>query len=446
MSKKVFSCVYSVSGTHCRSCELLIEKEISQLSGVKSVSASSSSGKVTIKYQNLPPTIHQLNQIFKESNYRFSEHATESRSPANTNLFFSFLVAGLIVALMYLLTISNLFSFSVNSNSITPTFFVFGLLAGFSTCAALVGGIVLSLSRRDTRHPLQPVVIFNLGRLFFFSLFGATLGYFGSIFQLSLESGAIITIVVSLIMIIIALQMLNIKLFDFINLSLPKSITGRIANESRFSGGYLPFAMGGLTFFLPCGFTLTAQGLALASGNPLTGALILFFFSLGTLIPLILIGWSSARSNSNQLQSRYFTQISGIIILLFSLYNLNSQLAVLDLPNFYGIRANKPSTVSATDSAPTIDGKQIMKMDASSAGYSPNYFKIKAGQPVRWEITDRGTSGCTNAIISRSLFDGPIKLVMGTTSIKEFVAPTTPGQYRFSCWMGMISGIVQVIN
>jgi plastocyanin domain-containing protein len=85
-------------------------------------------------------------------------------------------------------------------------------------------------------------------------------------------------------------------------------------------------------------------------------------------------------------------------------------------------------------------------MDASSTGYTPNTFTVKAGQPIRWEITDRGTSGCTNAIISHSLFDGPIYLVPGTTSIKEFTAPTTPSTYRFSCWMGMISGTIVIVN
>ena len=85
-------------------------------------------------------------------------------------------------------------------------------------------------------------------------------------------------------------------------------------------------------------------------------------------------------------------------------------------------------------------------MNASASGYSPNTFTVKAGQKVRWEITDTGTSGCTNAVIARSLFQGPVNLVPGTTSVKEFTAPTTPGTYRFSCWMGMISGTIEVIN
>ncbi|OIP86746.1 hypothetical protein AUK05_02850 [Candidatus Shapirobacteria bacterium CG2_30_35_20] len=76
-------------------------------------------------------------------------------------------------------------------------------------------------------------------------------------------------------------------------------------------------------------------------------------------------------------------------------------------------------------------------------GYTSSTFTIKAGLPVRWEITDRGTAGCTNAVISRSLFQGQINLVPGTTSVREFTAPTT---YRFSCWMGMISSTIEVVK
>ncbi len=84
-------------------------------------------------------------------------------------------------------------------------------------------------------------------------------------------------------------------------------------------------------------------------------------------------------------------------------------------------------------------------MDASASGYKPNYFKVMVGVPVRWEINDTGTSGCTNAVISKSLFDGEINLTPGKVSIKEFT-PLWPGKYKFSCWMGMVSGIIEVVG
>jgi sulfite exporter TauE/SafE/copper chaperone CopZ len=451
MSKTIKSCTYSVSGTHCHACEILIEKEIKAMPGVKSVEASTNTATVTIKYNNgHKPDIALLNKIFKDSGYVFSAGESVTESKFKPDIFTSLLIVMGILGGFFLLGKIGIFStFNVNTNSFYPAFFVFGLLAGFSTCAALVGGIILSLSKQwqslysskdSTFARLQPTLIFNLGRLVLFSLFGGLLGYFGSFFHLSLTLGAVIAIIVSVIMFILALQMLNIKWANAISFALPKSLTGSIADETHFKGRLMPFVMGGLTFFLPCGFTLTAQSLALASGSIFGGALIMFSFALGTFVPLLLIGYSSAVTNKNPRTAAYFSQVAGILVLLFSLYNISAQMTVLGVNFIPSTTTSKVSTVSV------VGGKQIIKMDASTSGYTPNTFTIKAGLPTRWEITDKGTSGCTNAVISRTLFEGPINLVPGTTSVREFTAPTTPGTYRFSCWMGMISGSIEVIN
>ncbi|MCX6797167.1 MAG: cupredoxin domain-containing protein, partial [Candidatus Doudnabacteria bacterium] len=140
--------------------------------------------------------------------------------------------------------------------------------------------------------------------------------------------------------------------------------------------------------------------------------------------------------------------------LFFALYNINFQMNVLGISSLsdLGISSGQSSSVAKNNSLqneeglpPIVNGKQILKMDASSRGYSPNYLKVKVGIPVRWEITDKGTSGCTNAIISKSLFEGEIPLTPGQTSIKEFT-PEKAGKYKFSCWMGMISGIIEVVD
>lgn len=434
------SAVYSVSGTHCHACEILIEKEIKSLVGIKSVEASTSSQTVKITGKNLPE-ISFLNKLFKDSGYSFSSSSTPAyQSTSKPDIFLSLLIVLGILALLYIFNRFGFFSsFNVNASSYFPAFIIFGLLAGFSTCAALVGGIVLGVSRRG----LTPVINFLVGRLVFFAFFGAVLGYFGSFFRLSLTAGAIISILVALVMIVSGLQLLNFKFLNFLNFSLPKSITGRFADESKFQGQYLPIILGGLTFFLPCGFTLTTQSLALASGSIIDGALIMFSFALGSFIPLFLIGYGSIRSQRNPSTAAYFSQVAGILVVLFALYTLYTQSIVL---GFSPLVLSSSAPADQSTSVPIVNGIQILKMDASASGYTPSTFTIRAGQKVRWEITDKGTSGCTNAVIARSLFSGPINLVPGTTSVKEFTAPTKPGTYRFSCWMGMVSGSIEVVE
>jgi sulfite exporter TauE/SafE len=352
---------------------------------------------------------------------------------------------------------------NVGSKSSLPMFFVFGIIAGISSCAALVGGIILSISKQwgelyldddSFWKKIQPHLIFNTGRIISYGVLGTALGAIGSKLNFSLKFGPILVIAVSIMMIFLAFQMFGFKAFRKFQFTMPKFITRFIASESNFKGRYMPFLMGAFTFFLPCGFTITAQGLALISGSATQGGLIMFLFALGTLPSLLAIGLSSVKFSQKPHLSNRFLKISGILVLFFALYNINFQLNVLGISSLsdLGINSIQPSNTEKSNSLQNeeglpsiVQGKQILKMDASSRGYSPSYLKVKVGIPVRWEITDTGTSGCTNAVISKNLFEGEIPLTPGQTSIKEFT-PEKPGKYKFSCWMGMISGIIEVID
>ncbi|MDP2967287.1 MAG: sulfite exporter TauE/SafE family protein [bacterium] len=455
---KIKEHTYFVQGMHCASCEILIEKKLLELEGIKSVEAKTSKGEVLIEYEGELPSAEKLNKIFKKENYVFSDREIEFSDGFNRKEFLITFGIGLLIILLFIglirLGLSGLIN--VNSSSSLITFFVFGLLAGISTCAALVGGLVLSMSKQwlelypeneSTITKLQPHFMFNAGRLVSYLILGAVLGAIGSKLQFSLKFTSILVIAVSVMMIFLALQMLGLKAFRKFQFTMPKFITRYIADESNFKGRYTPFLMGAFTFFLPCGFTITAQGLALISGSPIQGGLIMLFFALGTLPMLLAIGISSVSFSKRPHLSFRFLKVAGFLLLFFALYNINSQFNVLGLSSFndVGNKIIQPPNVREEGFVPIINGKQILKMEASSSGYNPDYFKVKSGIPVRWEIKDIGTSGCTNAVISRSLFDGPINLTPGQTSIKEFT-PTKPGKYKFSCWMGMVSGLIEVVD
>lgn len=453
--------IYYVQGMHCASCEVLIEKKLLEIPDIQSIEASASKGEVLIEYKDRRPSPEKLNKIFKKENYIFSD-STKNQKEMNKNggIGFSVFMALLIITGFLILNRLGLTSWvNVNSKSSLPAFFVFGLLAGISTCAALVGGLILSMSKQwlelyaeepSTLKKLQPHLMFNAGRFLSYVFFGALLGFLGTKFQLSLRFTSFLIIAISVMMFFIAFQMLGVKSLRKLQISLPKSITRRIADEKNFKRKNMPFLMGALTFFLPCGFTITSQGLALLSGSPLQGALIMGSFVLGTMPSLLSIGLSSVKMSQKPHLAYKFSKIAGVLILFFALYNINSQLNILGFFSLNDISSKSNISAGAKTQnieglVPIVDGKQLIKMNASSSGYSPNYFKVKVGVPVRWEITDKGTSGCTNAVISRSLFDGAINLTPGQVSVKEFT-PEKPGRYKFSCWMGMVSGIIEVID
>jgi len=438
--------IYYVSGLHCASCEVLIEKELLKFENIKSVEVSQR-GTVTIQYENNYPSTEELNRKFKENNYIFSDTPTLKKEKFNFKEFLvSFIIAFVLIVLFEVMEKAGLSGIvNVNSKSSLLTFLVFGAVAGFSCCAALVGGIVLSMSKQWAGHKTLPHIMFNVGRMIFFFGFGAILGLIGGKLQFSLLGSSILILGVSAIMILMGLQMVGVKAFRKFQITMPKFLTRYIANENNFRGKYMPFILGGLTFFLPCGFTATAQGMALLSGSLLQGGLIMLFFAIGTIPMLFLIGLTSSKLANSHLSNKFLI-IAGVLVLFFALHNVVAQLNVLGVQGFDFIHSHKVTTEQSDKNlAPIVDGKQILKMNASANGYSPSYFKVKANIPVRWEITDIGTSGCTNAVISRKLFSDAIALTPGQVSVKEFI-PAQPGVYKFSCWMGMITGSIEVIK
>jgi len=436
--------IFYVKGMHCASCELNIERKLLGLENVKSVEASLNKGEVVIEYENAKPEIKELNNLFKQEGYEISEQPVKTDNKFSikdlATILIVFILASLVFVFINKLGLSSLIN--VNAKSSLPAFLFFGVLAGASTCAALVGGIILSMSKQWPGR--QPHIYFNLGRILSYGFFGSLLGLVGSKLQISLSFSSTLILAISFIMIFLAFDMLGIGAFRKFQITSAswrtKFITRRIANGKNLKTKQMPLISGILTFFLPCGFTLTAQSAALLSASPIQGGLIMLFFSLGTAPVLLLIGLTSAKFLDNPRWSARFLKIAGALVLFFALFNINSQLNVFGMPSLNDIKFNN----FTNDLPPIIDGKQIIKMTASINGYNPSRLKARAGIPIRWEITDIGTGGCTNAIIAKDLFSGKISLIPGQTSAKEFTIEK-PGTYKFTCWMGMVSGIFEII-
>lgn len=480
VESKINECIYSVNGMHCASCEVLIEKKLVQQENIEAVEVSTANNNVTIEYKGTKPSIEKLNNLFESEGYSFGENEDKESTTNNFEKLFQlkngaitintqklksalFLIIGTIgIFLIYKLfeKFGLTSAVSVNATSALPAFFLFGIVAGFSSCAALVGGIILSMSKQwyelhstsnSFSEKLQPHLLFNLGRIISFVVLGAVLGAIGSIFTISPLFTSAVAVLVSIMMVSLGLQMLGVKAFQRFQFRVPKFISRYIADESNFVGKYMPIIMGALTFFLPCGFTITAQGLAMVSGDPIRGALIMLLFALGTSPMLLFIGMSSTKMYEKAHFAENFIKLIGILVIFFGFSTFNMQLISLGLPSFNDIALgqdifNLSNTSSTNPLLPSIvNGKQIVKMEASASGYSPDNITVRVNVPVRWEINDIGTSGCTNAIVSKGLFDGQIKLENGKVAIKEFT-PTKVGKYRFSCWMGMVTGVIEVVD
>lgn len=94
---------------------------------------------------------------------------------------------------------------------------------------------------------------------------------------------------------------------------------------------------------------------------------------------------------------------------------------------------------------PEAKKAQIIKATYTNLNdIQPNYFMVKANQPVRLEIEVKETSeGCMSDIMIPYLFETPKPLIAGQKIIMEFL-PTETGLYEITCPMGVARGRILV--
>jgi len=457
MSKQK-SCTLYVSGMHCAACELVIERKIRKMPGVASVNASLKDRQVDITGH---VDVEKLNEEFSELGYSFDTNPVGQTQFNFKNLFTAVIVLIFLTVIYLVLEDTKILArFSVTQSSSLPAFFILGIVAGLSSCAALVGGLLLSLSKqwqslyggKETNRRFIPFVMFNVGRLISFALLGAALGFIGSFFTISLSFMSIFVSAVSLIIIILGLQMLGVPFFKRFNFALPRFITGFVSDEKNFSGKYMPFISGALTFFLPCGFTLMAQSIALATGNPISSMLIMSAFALGTLPVLAFLSYSSLKFQTHEIYAQAFNLIVAIFIIVFGVYNFNASLNVLGVASLsdlsFNAKSSNSSSLSGESGVKTINenGKEFQELNLEARGfeYLPKELTLKVGVPVKLKVNNNGAYGCAQAMYLPGLYDKVVYLTEKVTEV-EFT-PEKKGNYKISCTMGMVPPIsVRVI-
>lgn len=449
---------FYISNLHCAACKKIIEDQIRPLPGILFCRVSLKKGMLRIGYAQGAQflTAEKLNEQFRNDSYRFSLTPLEKKALSPGGIM-GLAAGGALLAAFFVLSDQIQTDFE-------PGFFsalILGLLAGFSSCAALTGGILIALNQKWNTEGKKgsPYLAFLLGRLISYGFFGAVLGWAGSRISLSSTLSLILILAVSAFMILTAFQMLGFSFaqkFSFSFFSKPIK-TGE-------KSSFFPFLSGFFTFLLPCGFTLTVQGMGLVSGSAATSSLLLLAFAAGTLPGLFFIGFFSAKWQKSTRIAPYFSKAAGVLLIFFALFQIKNQMNVLGFTFVDSLTAPKEQQEARQSASivlktpnpleehkkeqglvPLSGGRQILKMDVSAYGYSPNFFKVRLNVPARFEIADRGASGCTNAIIAPSLFKGEIPVGFKKVSIKDFI-PRQKGFFRFTCWMGMVSGTIQAVD
>jgi sulfite exporter TauE/SafE len=337
---------------------------------------------------------------------------------------------------------------------------ILGFIAGSSSCLAVSGGLLLSIighsnerfggMSKATRMKFTWMFIF--GRVVSYTILGGLIGLIGSTFTFSPTITGIITLLAAAYMIIAGLEMLQLAP-NWLKCAIPrppKWLANKILDADGNPNPLAPFLLGAATFFLPCGFTQSLQIYTLTTASFWTGATILGAFAIGTVPALLALGFASGALSGKT--GKFVLKLAGVFILYLAIGSVQNGLTLLGRPiSFaavsdqagYRIVSEQGNTTATTTAPLDENGVQVLQLSLidTSPFYAPAKPAVVAGRPVRLEISGPG-GGCRSVFQISGL---GVQLPLNKTkNVVEFT-PKKPGQYTFSCSMGMYRGTLTVL-
>lgn len=324
---------FHVNGMHCASCVLLTESEVGDLPYVSHAKTNLKDASITVTGEfgekSQREIAEALTAVLQPRGYTVSvERKTTSAKWSEFKIALPIALAA--IAIFFALQKMGLVNL-IGGESVTyGTAFVIGIVASLSTCMAIVGGLLLSMSATFAKEgdEVKPQVLFHVGRLVAFFALGGIIGAIGSAFALSVTATLVLNVLIGIIMLILGVNLLDVFHWSKkLQPAMPKFLSRHAIGVTKLNHTLTPVLVGIATFFLPCGFTQSMQIYTLSTGSFLAGGLTMFSFALGTLPVLALISFSSFSVQNNS-KSGIFFKTAGLVVIMFGVINLLSSLVL----------------------------------------------------------------------------------------------------------------------
>ncbi|MHB8063302.1 MAG: urease accessory protein UreH domain-containing protein [Ruminiclostridium sp.] len=455
MEQKIICKILQIEGMTCTGCEIRIENTLKKLEGIIEVKAIFSSSNVYVTYDLNLINLDKIIQAVEKLDYRVKNKPKDNQSYNNTLVNSKAKsdkkgigqLAGIAVIILALyMLIKNTVGFNfipqVDQSMGYGILFFIGLLTSLH-CIAMCGGINLSVCVQYTAGnneskfgKLKPSVLYNLGRVIAYTAVGGIVGAIGSAVSFSGTAKGIVAIASGVFMVIMGLNMLNIfPGLRKLNPRMPKIFARKVHENSKNRG---PLYIGLLNGLMPCGPLQAMQIYALGTGSIMTGALSMFLFSLGT-VPLM-FGFGAISSFLSGKFTHRMMKVSAMLVMILGVVMLSRGMALSGFNTNIVLGASTESSQIAK-----VKGNvQVVTTVLKSGSYSP--IVVQKGIPVRWNISASAgeLNGCNNSINIPEYNIENKKLEAGDNFI-DFT-PDKEGSYIYTCWMGMISSNIKVVD
>jgi sulfite exporter TauE/SafE len=319
-------------------------------------------------------------------------------------------------------------------------------------CVGMCSGFVISYAANNETNEITPHLCYNGSRILSYTILGAVLGLVGSVISINSQIRSYLAIFAGLFMIVFGLSMFFPSLRRFV------SLPGLNLYESKDKKG--PILIGLLNGLMPCGPLQAMLIYAAGTGSAIEGGLTMLVFGLGTVPLMLILGTMASLAVSNRVLIHKIVKFSGILVLVLGVIMLNRGFAlsgiVIEVLSPFSAISSKATVGNSTalygtDHPDGLGGSngskeyQEITMYVEKSGWNPSVLTVKKGIPVKWTIIVKELTGCNKGIKVPNLGIEHMFERNGEVVTFEFTANET-GTIPFTCWMGMISGKIEVVE
>ena len=447
--------ILTIDGMTCINCQNRIEQALKNTAGVLAVCVSYSEGRAEIEFDPEVLTRDRMVSAIQDLDYTVVDKSQSDY----WKRYRSIGTVAIIILLYYILQHFGILNLLVpsrlaDSQMSYGMLFIVGLLTSVH-CMAMCGGINLSqcIPSRDSGeedsskiNTIMPAILYNAGRVISYSAIGFLLGGIGMLLTGGSEGGiplllqGILKIIAGLFMVIMGINMLGIfPALRKLQIRFPKKAIIKISSQKKT--GKRPFVIGLLNGLMPCGPMQSMQIIALGSENPISGAMAMLMFSLGT-VPLML-GLGSLVSALGKKYTAIVMKTGCILVVVLGLAMLSqgAGLAGIRLGSVLGTSGNTRELDIAVVSE--TGDMQYVESELNFGSYPE--ITVYSGIPVRWTINvpEEVINGCNYKMIIKTY--GITHEFTPGENVIEFT-PGGSGTVQYTCWMGMIYGKINVVD
>lgn len=323
--------------------------------------------------------------------------------------------------------------------------FLTGLTTGGLSCMAVQGGLlataVVDEKRAQGATPAKTIALFLAAKIVAYTALGFLLGWLGTVVQLSVATRGIIQAVVAIFLIGTALRMLDVHpFFRIFAIQPPKALTRWLRRFSKDGADdhATPIFLGGLTVLIPCAITQAMMVLALSTGSPWQGALLMASFTLGT--TPVFFGLAYLATKLGQTLQHRFTLATALLILLLGLYSVEGALNVLGSPiSFAALQQRYTASADEVVGVVPQPTSGELTIQVVSNGYQPSNAQAPADMPLKITFVAKDVFSCASAIVFPSLRKD-LYLEQNDQQTIDIPAQKAGTTLRYTCAMGMYSG------